>query len=91
MFSYIPNFSAHWSTPFSGGALGIIGAILFVLLLAWSLAWKGTALWRAARTNAKWWFIALLVINTFGILEILYLFVFSRKAKDIKSDETAGL
>lgn len=81
MLSYIQNLSAYLTTPFAGGAFGIIGAILFMLLLAWSLVWKGMALWRAARLGRKRWFIALLIINTFGILEILYLFVFSRKPK----------
>jgi methionyl-tRNA synthetase len=42
-------------------------------LVAWSLFWKGLALWRAARNQHKYWFIALLVINTAGVLEILYL------------------
>jgi len=81
MMSYIQNLSAHLATPFSSGAFGIIGAILFMLLLVWSLVWKGCALWRAARASAKWWFVALLIINTFGILEILYLFIFSKKPK----------
>lgn len=39
----------------------------------WSLIWKGLALWHAAKRNEKWWFIALLIINTVGILEICYL------------------
>ena len=42
-------------------------------LLVWSLVWKGTALWHAARRNDRVWFILLLVINTVGILEIIYL------------------
>lgn len=41
--------------------------------ILWSSVWKGLALWHAARRNEKWWFIALLVINTVGILEICYL------------------
>jgi len=45
----------------------------------WSLIWKGFALWRAARLNNKWWFVALLIINTMGILEIFYIFVFSKQ------------
>ena len=65
-------------TPFSNG---VVGVVLFVLLLIWSLVWKGLALWRAAQRGQKWWFTALLTINTFGILEILFLFVFSRKTK----------
>ncbi len=45
----------------------------------WSLFWKGWALWRSARLSQKKWFIAMLILNTVGILEILYLFIFSRK------------
>lgn len=44
-------------------------------LLIWSIFWKGLALWRSARMNHKGWFIALLVINTAGIFEIVYLAV----------------
>ncbi len=47
---------------------------LIILLVAWSLLWKGLALWRAAKRADKWWFIAFLIINTLGILEIIYLF-----------------
>jgi hypothetical protein len=52
--------------------------IIFLLIL-WVLPWKGLALWKAARLRDKWWFIILLVINTLAILEILYIFYFSRK------------
>jgi len=58
-----------------------IGHALFMPLIIWSLAWKGIALWKAARAGSKKWFIALLIINTLGILEILYIFVFSKKEK----------
>lgn len=51
----------------------------YLALFAWVLAWKGLALWKAARENQKWWFIPLLVVNTLGILEILYIYVFSPK------------
>ena len=47
-------------------------------VVLWVLVWKGIALWKAARHNQKWWFIALLVINTLGLLEILYIFIFSK-------------
>lgn len=49
------------------------------LAIAWTIPWKGIALWKAARNSHKWWFIALLVINSLAILEILYIFVFSKK------------
>ncbi|HYU65102.1 MAG TPA: DUF5652 family protein [Candidatus Paceibacterota bacterium] len=50
-----------------------------ILLFVWAYVWKGLALWKAGRAGAKWWFIALLVVNTFGILEILYIYVFSQQ------------
>lgn len=61
--------------------------ILFIILI-WSLLWKGIALWRATKNSQKNWFIVLLPINTMGILEIVYLFFFSKKKltlKEIKS------
>ncbi len=52
----------------------------------WTLPWKGVALWKAARLGEKWWFIALLIVNTLGLLEILYIFVFSKK-KELKNQK----
>lgn len=52
--------------------------ILFILFV-WSLAWKGFALWTASRLDQRNWFIAILVLNTVGILEIVYLFFFAKK------------
>ena len=52
---------------------------LFVVLTVWSLIWKGIALWKAAQDGSKPWFIALLIVNTVGILEIIYIFFFSKK------------
>lgn len=54
---------------------------LIWLIILWTLAWKGVALWKAARNEHKWWFIALLVLNTLAILEIIYIFFFSKKRK----------
>ncbi|MFA5792819.1 MAG: DUF5652 family protein [Candidatus Gracilibacteria bacterium] len=51
----------------------------FFALITWSFIWKGWALWRSARLNQKGWFVALLLLNTLGILEILYIFVISKK------------
>ena len=47
-------------------------------LVVWSLFWKGYALWRSARNSQKGWFVFLLVVNTLGILEILYLSLFQK-------------
>jgi hypothetical protein len=51
--------------------------ILYILFI-WSLFWKGLALWRAAKNSQKNWFVAILVINSVGILDILYLFYFAK-------------
>ncbi len=56
-----------------GLGAGMFGSLI-ILVLVWNLLWKGLALWRAAKRGEKWWFIAFLVINTAGILEIIYLF-----------------
>ena len=55
-----------------------------LLIIFWTLPWKGIALWRSARNNHKGWFIAMLILNTMAILEIIYIFYFSeRKEKKI--------
>ena len=52
--------------------------ILFYLVI-WSAIWKGWALWKAGQLKDVAWFAALLIINTAGILEIVYIFVFSQR------------
>lgn len=56
---------------------------MFSLLIAWSFAWKGWALWRAARLKHVGWYIALLIINTIGIFEIIYLIVTNKKYAEL--------
>lgn len=58
--------------------------IIVIILTAWSLYWKGMALWKASKLDKQNWFIALLIINTLGIFEILYLYVFSKKHEEQK-------
>ena len=53
-------------------------------LIIWSVIWKGFALWKSARGNQLSWFIILFVINTFGILEIIYLAFFQIRPKHVK-------
>jgi len=54
-----------------------------ILLLAIYI-WKGLALWRTANLSQRNWFIAILVLNTLGILEIIYLFRFAEKRLTLK-------
>jgi len=52
--------------------------ILILALLVWSMFWKILALWRAAKNNQRYWFIGVLLLNTFGIIELVYLFKFAK-------------
>ena len=51
---------------------------ILVLLVLWSLFWKGLALWHSGRRREPWWFVIILIVNTFGILEIIYLFAVAK-------------
>ena len=55
--------------------------LLIALAMMWALVWKGFALWKSAELRQKYWFIAILVVNTFGILEIIYLFLVAKNYK----------
>lgn len=57
----------------------LLNSPIIYLILAWTLLWKGLALWKAARNSQRNWFIALLILNTLAILEIIYIFYFSKK------------
>ena len=67
-------FGTGYHTAFPLEWMPAIGGIVLVIIL-WSLVWKGLALWRAAQRGEKAWFIVLLILNTAGILEIIYLFL----------------
>ncbi len=64
-------------SPFNGSVNPLVLVILLALTL-WSGVWKAIALWRAGRDNSLAWFIVLCIINTVGILEIIYIFAVSR-------------
>lgn len=50
--------------------------------MIWSLFWKGLALWKAATKRQLLWFVLLLVINTSGLFEILYIYFLNRSNID---------
>jgi len=60
-------------------------SVVIWLVLLWSLPWKAIALWKAAKNNHTAWFIVLMVFNTIGVLEILYIYIFSKKVKNDNS------
>ena len=55
--------------------------VVFSLLLAWEMVWKGLALWHSAKNKQAPWFIVMFVINTLGILPIIYLLWFKPKSE----------
>jgi hypothetical protein len=55
------------------------GKAMIGVAVVWSLAWKGASLWRAARNDSKPWFVALLLSNTLGVLDAIYLFLVDRR------------
>ena len=69
------------ATSFGGGAIGTWMGMFFVPVMLWSIAWKGWALWKAAKADSKIWFVILLLVNTMGILDILYIFVLGKEKK----------
>jgi len=53
-------------------------SLLLLIFSVYTATVKGFALWRSAKNSNKYWFIFLLIINLFGIPELLYLFYFSK-------------
>ena len=60
------------------GVSSSVAVFLIVIIGIWSLVWKGIALWKSAGKKQLIWFIVFIFINTVGILEILYIYVFSK-------------
>ena len=63
-----------------------IWVILALLVIAaWTLLWKGMALWSSARSKQKVWFVVLLIFNTMGLLPIIYLIWFKPKPVKVET------
>jgi hypothetical protein len=59
--------------------------VLFIVAMIWAAIWKLIAMWKSARNGSLAWFIILGLVNTIGILDILYIYVFSKKRTQAKS------
>ena len=46
---------------------------LIIFCVLWDSVWKIIAMWKAGRNNDLAWFICIAVLNTLGILPILYI------------------
>jgi len=58
-----------------------LAQILLLAIVFFDLIFRGVALWRSARKSQKVWFLFLLIVNSAGILPIIYL-LFNRKRKE---------
>lgn len=71
--NYLQNFGGGYGFGFP-----VALAPFMIILMIWSIVWKGLALWHSAKRGQGWWFLALLILNTAGILEIIYLFAIAK-------------
>lgn len=55
--------------------------VLIIFLVIWEMAWKGIAMWKAGRNGQLQWFVATFLLNTIGILPIVYLSFFQKKQR----------
>lgn len=54
--------------------------IVFIVVLSiWDAVWKLIALWKSARNNHLAWFICIAIINSVGILPIVYILMHRNK------------
>ncbi len=63
----------NWKLPDLGPAI--------LLLVIWEAFWKGIGLWKSAKRGDTLWFIAMFIINLFGIIPLFYLW----KTKQLKT------
>ena len=55
-----------------------------VILSIWGMIWKGIGMWKAGRQKQMTWFVFMFILNTAGILPIIYLVGFQKKGKKVK-------
>ena len=65
----------------------LLVVILILILMIWTFVWKVYAVWISVKHDHKKWFLALLILNTVGILEIFYIFKIAKKSwAEVKAD-----
>jgi methionyl-tRNA synthetase len=75
------NYMNGFGGAFVPGVMAGWLSFLIIPITIWSLFWMALALWKAARNDSKIWFIILLLVHTMGILDIIYIFLISKKPK----------
>ncbi len=70
----------YWTAMMSGwGTMSGWMLLWMIPLVAWELFWKGYGMWTAGRNNQLAWFVAILLLNTAGIVPIIYLLFFQNR------------
>ena len=65
--------------------------IMSILAVIWVLPWKIYSVWLASKNDHRRWFLVLLLLNTFSILEIFYVFyILKKRWADVKQDCKEG-
>ena len=59
-------------------AISTGGLIVLVIAMIWTLVWTAIALWKSARNKQTVWFIVMLLVNTLGLIEVIYLAFFQK-------------
>jgi hypothetical protein len=76
--------------PFGGlGLPEVVSVVLVLALTCWSVFWKAIALWKAARRDQLAWYVILAILNTAGLLEIVYIFAIAPRRPDLVSESQA--
>ncbi len=77
--------------PSLGLGVPFLSSGLFVALALWSVVWKGIALWKAARRDQLGWYLALLVLNTVGLLPMIYIFLVAPRHPELGTAPQANI
>jgi len=66
----------------------IVGVIAVLVLIIWETIWKAFGLWNSAKYGDKIWFVFMFILNTGGLLPLIYLLLktdfFKKKKKKKK-------
>ncbi len=57
--------------------------LILIPLFIWSAIWKAIGLWYSAKNRQLIWFLAIFILNTLGILPIIYILFFKKKTKKV--------
>lgn len=67
------------------------GAIILPIISLWTIIWKGLALWKSAQKKHKVFFVLILILNSLGLLEIIYIFFLSKVDYSKLENKVSGL